>query len=500
MSRGNPNWKKGGPSPNPTGKSNKKLIKSDGWENVLTGLGVMGRDKRLQTVHQASPVTWEEAESLWRGDDLAARIIETVPNEMLRQGFEFHDESEKELEEYVTDRWDELDLYGTLWEALTYERAYGGGAILLGANDGATDLTEPLDVARVRSFDWITALEPRELTPVYWYNNPRAPKFGKPAIYQLNPISPGAGQLSTNSFVAPTTQVHESRLIIFPGIKVSRRQYGELSGWGDSVLTRANAVLRDFNISWGAAGTLVSDFAQAVFKIEGLANLFASDNTDAVKARMQAMDYARSVVRAIVVDSNEDFERKSTPVTGLPELLDRFATRLAAAADMPLTLLMGQSPAGLNATGESDIRFFYDRVKAAQHRKLKPAIERITALILANNTPNGKNNNHYWSIEFNPLWQPTEKEKAETRLIVAQTDQIYIANGVVSPEEVAISRFGGDDYSIDMLVDFKARESLEPAAPEPVTSEEPEDPVQEESLTSEENNTERESNEEPEEI
>lgn len=505
-------WKKG-QSGNPKGRPRKDKAepKTDNLVNLITGLGVVGKDKRLSTTHETRPVSWEEAEDKWRGNDLAARIIETIPNEMMRQGFEFHDESDKDLEEFVCDRWDELGIYEALWDALAYQRAYGGGAILLGANDGATDLKEPLDLSRVRSFDWVTTLEPRELTPVYWYNNPRAAKFGKPAIYQLNPISPGQGQLlESNSYVQGSTQIHESRLIVFPGIKVSRRMFGDLAGWGDSILTRVEPVLRDFGLSWGAAGTLIADFAQAVFKIEGLANIVANDQQEAFKARLQALDLSRSTLRAIVIDSKEDFERKTTPITGLPDLLDRFATRLAAAADMPLTLLMGQSPAGLNATGESDIRFFYDRVKAMQQRLLKPALERITSLILANKGLKGKNSSPYgtqnkvWSIEFCPLWQPTEKEKAEVRLLVAQADQIYLDRSVISAAEVAVSRFGGDGYSMETTVDFEARESLEPAAPDPVPSEnQPENPdpnspdqdnpAREENPEEAPNNTERES-------
>jgi phage-related protein (TIGR01555 family) len=116
--------------------------------------------------------------------------------------------------------------------------------------------------------------------------------------------------------------------------------------------------------------------------------------------------------------------------------------RLAAAARLPVSLLMGQAPAGMNATGESDIRFFYDQVRAEQEA-LKPKLERLIKIISAND-------NAKVSIEFPALWQMTDREKAELRRMEAETDRIYLQEGVLLPEEVAIKRFSGGEYAIDL--------------------------------------------------
>lgn len=437
----------------PTGTS-----RLDGWTSALNGIGTTTHDKRQATTFSADWVNNEAAVELWRGDDIAARIIETVPNEMFRQGYEIRIEDDsKGLQDRVLSKLEELGVNAALWDGLCYEGAYGGGAILLGANDGQDDLSKPLNLATLREFNWLTALEPRELMPIKWYSNPQAPKFGQPAVYQLTPISPGAGIEESIIASKSTQQIHESRLIIFPGIKVSRRQLNTLGGWGDSRLSRVIRVLRDFNISWAAAAILTNDFSQAIFKMKGLAELIATDRDQVVKNRMLAVEMSRSIARAIMIDAdNEEFERKTTPIQGLPELLDRFSTRLAAAADIPLTLLMGQSPAGLNATGESDIRFFYDRVKVQQDRKLRPALERLVTLIMATESKAPAN----WSIHFHPLWQPTEKERAEARKIQMETDTGYIAAQVLSPEEVAVSRFGGDEFSFETNIETNNRKPV----------------------------------------
>jgi hypothetical protein len=81
-------------------------------------------------------------------------------------------------------RLDELGMVQCLREALQYERAYGGAAIFPGANDGSADLTKPLNLDRLKTFDWLTVLTPRELTPVRWYSDRRvlgtaSPRFSK---------------------------------------------------------------------------------------------------------------------------------------------------------------------------------------------------------------------------------------------------------------------------------------------------------------------------------
>jgi phage-related protein (TIGR01555 family) len=435
------------------------LARRDGWRNALTGVGDLQRDKRLSTTHAADAVSRVDAADLWRGNALAARIIETWPNEMTREGWDLVvDRSSKEgLAGEVEALLEELGAVDALWEGLCYERAYGGGADLLGVNDGRP-LEEPLSEDGPARLEFLTSFEPDEILPRWYYADPRRPKFGQASHYEIYPVTQG----TPRSAIVPSTQgilVHESRLLTFPGIRVSRRNVALLNnGWGDSVLTRVLRVLADHGMGFDAAAVLLQDFAQAVFKIKNLASAMAEDRDDEIRLRTQAVELSRSVARAIIIDAEEEFERKQTPITGMPELLDRLSSLLAAAADMPLTLLMGVSPGGLNATGDSDIRFFYDRVRAAQNRKLRPHLERLVKL--AFRTLKAKEPEQ-WSIRFRPLWQESSKDQAAARLAQAQADQIYLEALVVSPADIARSRFSGDGYSYDTDVDMEERERLE---------------------------------------
>jgi len=191
-----------------------------------------------------------------------------------------------------------------------------------------------------------------------------------------------------------------------------------------------------------------------VYKIKGLAEAIAK-NPNALTDSMMNVELGRSICRAVVVDAEESFERKSTSLAGYPDTLDRLAKFLAGAADMPLELITGGEVQGLGNNGSSTVRFFYDRTASYQSQRVAPPLLRLVDISLALAGEDPETINH--SVRFKPLWQPSEKEIADAHLVQAQCDQIYMQNDVVSPEEIGLSRFGGDQYSYETRIDFEAR-------------------------------------------
>lgn len=451
----------------------------DGWYSLLTGLGTESRDKRRSVLFVPDIITPDEAKNIWQGDDLGAKVVEMIPNDMTREGFELlvtgkaegNDESYgKELSEKMSDWYEEVDLTTAFYDCLCQERALGGSAMLLGAVDNQDDWSKPLNENAVREFDWLTVLEPEELTPVEFYTDARAKNFGKPEIYQITPIRTGtpgptsrASESKQRENLTSMMNVHESRLVIFPGTRVTRvpRYTSALSHWGDSIFTRIYRVLRDFNISWAGAGILVSDFAQAVFKIEDLHKIMSENNKDLFAARMAAIELSRSTARAVLIDKNEEFSRQQTPVTGLAELLELFGRRFCAAADVPFSVFFGESPGGINASGASSdqVRLYYDRCRSLQHRKLGGPLRKITRLKLQ--TMGGEPDK--WCNKFNSLWQETDGERINNRKGQMEVDKGYFDMGALGQDEIREQRFGGDEYSYETHVEVTTSENLDPA-------------------------------------
>lgn len=423
----------------------------DGWYNLISGLGT-DKDQTIYTACAPTKLSQQECEDLWLGDDMADRIVTALPGDALREGVQIGIGSIEDADlrtqaiDKITASVDDLGFEVKLQKALEYERAYGGSAIYVGAVDGRPP-DQPLDTTSLRAIKHLTVFERRSLNAVAFNDDPMEPNYGKPTLFDVVSWSGvGTGQ-----------KVHASRLLLFPGRRVTDRNPTENNGWGESILSLVYDVLRMFNSAWMGAGYTLKDFSVAIMKIKGLASILAANNPSVVATRAQAIELSRSIAKTILLDSEEDYERKTTTLAGLSDVLDRFNTRLSAAAGMPMTRLFGISAAGLNATGEGDARNWYDSVADYQTKKVLPPYERFLKLLfLSKAGPTAGIEPENWSVKFPPLWQPTEKEQAERRKLVADTDQIYFDMGVVTSEEVRSSRFAGESYSAETVIDTTA--------------------------------------------
>lgn len=441
-----------------------------GWGNIMMGLADLARDKREHSVALAERHTYGELMALYRGNDLAARGCDRIPEDMTREGFETAIDGDEQAGDDVDAAADELQVLPRFNEALRKSNAAGGAAILIGAVDKVGDPALPLDEKRLERVDFLTVLDSRELYPTSYYADPFAPKFGLPRTYRVQPAflsgsSAGAGDLSQDrtKFIAGSAfaQVHESRIIRFEGVNVNRWQMRETLGWGDSKLERPWKVLRNHDLGWDAASYLLTDFAQAVFKMDGLKEAVTSGNAKLVQDRAQIMEMQRSFMRMVLIGKDDEFERKPTPLSGLPDTLDRLCKRLAAAFDMPVTILFGESPAGLNATGASEVRNYYDRIKSRQKTDLLPQLRRILHLLFVSKRgPTKGVEPEKWSVTFRPLWQPTEQETAESYSKFAAGDASNVNAGILEPEEIAISRYGGRKFGTVVRIETESREKF----------------------------------------
>jgi len=467
------------------------LNRRDGWENVLTGLGTQ-RDKRTSGRVKSTRLSWADCEALWRGDDMAAKIVEEPAREMTRRWLDV--QVENQSEDDVADTKDDaeavekalkrLKAQTRVREAIMRQRGYGGAVLLLGADDGVADISTPLREATLKRIRFLTVFDAWEACPRTYYQDAEDEGFGEPETYWIYPQGiPGGLQTAGVKRIGGTTVVHESRLLRFEGTRVSRRQTNENRGWPDSVFVRVVEVLGDFGMSYGSAAHLVQDFSQAVYKMRGLFEALATGNEKLVQDRLAMMDEARSMLRAVLLDAGdgaggavEDFERKPTPLSGLAEVLDRIANRLAAAADMPVTRLMGQSPAGLNATGKQDANWWMDRMSGLQDEIMRDPLERLIHLLfISKEGPTSGVEPENWSLVWRSLTQLSPTEEAQRRLAIAQADAAWIGSQVVMPEEAAVSHFGGDEFSADIHIDKELRKAMAEQLP-PDEPPEPDEP------------------------
>lgn len=418
--------------------------RADSWSNIVTGIGAA--TGRLDFQFSREPrIDDQTLEDMFHGDPYASRIVRAVPEEALRRGFSVAC-GDPAVESEIKGALDELHVLRKVTEAWTWARLFGGAALFIGADDGR-DPALPLDADNIRSVRFVTVLDKRELYPSRWFSDPLSPYFGEPETYRFT--RSGAGGTDTR-------EVHATRLVRFDGAVTTRRRRQQNNSWCESELQRIIAKLREFNGNSAAASTLLQDASQGVFKIRDLMTLIAQDKQDTVRKRLQLMDMARGVARAIMLDADgEDFYRVESGIaTGMADLVDKSFLLLAGAAEIPVTILFGQAPAGLSATGDSDIRWFYDRIDSARTNILRPRLERIVRLFLrAKDGPTRGREPDAWSVEFPSLYQLTDAEEADLRSKQSAIDVAYINAQVLTPEEVRASRFRPDGYSTKTSID-----------------------------------------------
>lgn len=409
---------------------------NDGWANLLTGLGVRSSDKRLSTNFIADPrLTWSDLTYLYRSDGLAKRIINLPTNDIFRAWFKIEGDPEGLIEIELR----KLDAKKHLKQAFRLSRLFGGSLAILGINDGQT-YDKPVAEKKIKGINHIHVFDRWRMTvnTADLYLDPANDKYGMPERYLVTP-------LYGNPFY-----VHESRVLRFEGEPVTDIVRIGNQGWADSVLQSCWDRLRALGEAYGNLEHIVDEFIIGLMTINNLQEMIAGGKEAQVKKRLNMVDMTKSVMNTVLLDSNETYSRISATTTGLGEIMDKIIEAMSAVTGIPVCLLMGRSQAGLSNDEGSQVRFYYDTVSGYQEEELYPQLNRLIHYL---NLATGDKLGDEWFIRFNPLWQPTEKQIVEQRKMQAETDVLYINSGVITPEETALSRFGGDFYSHDTALD-----------------------------------------------
>ncbi len=437
------------------GKPRLATTNADSWFNMVTGLNIIGKDKST-----ANEVLWDRLDretqnALFTADDLGGKIAKIIPFDGTRAGITWNvggadDETEQEEKmaviEFLETEFDRLRVWETFFQAWVLARVQGGSLVLMVVDDGL-QLDQPLNENSIRKIDNLMVLERWDLN-IYsgdLVKEINDPEFGTPEYYHWNK------SLLTGDH--GIVKIHSSRVIRFDGEFLPRELYIRNSYWHDSIYTRLLKPMEKYSTGMESAGRIMQDFNQAVYKIEGLTEAVAQDQEKLVVSKLLFVDQMRSSTRALVLDKEDDFDHMQSAVGGIKDIIDKIQERLTAASDIPHTRLMGESPgAALGETGKSELIDYYDTVASRQEIKLRRPITFLTEMIFAQIQATVAEPEN-WGFTFDPLFQQDQEAIIRTRNLQANTDQIYMQNGVIDSFEVAKSRFGSGEYSFETRLD-----------------------------------------------
>lgn len=439
----------------PDAASTPSSRRLDGWQSILSGYGTF-KDKRMSTHFDGGTYisySQQDLDAMYVNDDVFKRIVNIVANDMTRAGFKIVEDEKGQLSDKLT----QLEFLKKIKQAIRDARLYGSSIMILGANDGRS-LSSPLKEDRVKSFDFITVMHSFELRVARYYKDRAAPKYNEPELYAVNTVQYDDKNIDSKLYY--NAKIHESRVIRFDGTETTIDVMRDNQGWAMPILQHLHDPIRDFQSSAAGLAVIVPSFSQDIIKIKNLADKLASDETNKdVMDRIQIMDLCRSTLGWIPLDAeHEDYDRKTTSVSGLADLHDRNAQKLSMATGMPVTLLTGISPGGLNSNGDNDQRNWYALIGSDQDTILRAPVTRAINLIARANGIKPAGGAGLFTIEFNPLWIESASERAKTRKTIAETDKIYVDANILDPDEIAVARFH-NGYSEDITIDVDQRET-----------------------------------------
>ena len=418
--------------------------RADGFSDVMR----LYQSQTAQTGEMWIP-DYDLAEK-YQNNGLFSKIIDRPAEEALKHGMEYN-VSDADLREFLDDALDRLDWEEKAVTAIRWARLFGGSIIVMLLDDGG-GLEEPVNWQDVRSVEELRVYERAIVQP-----DPDTYRTGKAEYFDVSSTYGG------------TFRVHRSRCLVFKN--GSLPEYGAAQQyyyWGLPEYIRIHKDLSRALKTHTNAANMIEKSVQPVYKQRGLQNMLAGPNGDEMELkRLQVLDASRGIMNTIAVDmEGEDYDFKTFQMTGTKEILESTCNLLSAVTCIPQTILFGRSPAGENATGESDLENYYNFVEGIQKRMLKKNIRTLIKAIVQAGVYDGSIENP-GSIKptFNPLWSLSETEKATVELtkaqraqVAAQTAQLYIDMQAIQPEEVRQALARGGSLNIEDILDNQSQD------------------------------------------
>ena len=334
-------------------------------------------------------------------------------------------------------------------------RLYGGAGLVLVTREGPLD--SPLMVERLRSGDLtnMILLDRWDLTPIEWTNSLTSEHYATPSRFRATLRSPAGYR---------EVEVDASRVLIFHGTKPPLpTTETDWDFWGWPVLISAMLSVMQNTSIVQAISHLVNEASTPIFKQHRFAKSLAQEGRESdndypsIETRLEAEATIRSIYRTTVIDTNDDFERVSVVFSGLPELIDKYAEQMAAAADIPITRFLGRSPAGMNATGVSDRQNYAAHIMSLQEQALGDplmTLDRVLARLAGLSEPP----KYHWLPAFSLSEQETVLVSERKARAVSMLHKEGIINGRFARQVLS-----GDDVFGDVPLEMEVEPLPQPA-------------------------------------
>lgn len=395
---------------NPAIPSHEKPVHTtDSYSNPFARLG-FGQANLLETSEY--PITrmtqnYPLLNSLYRNDWIATKIIDIIPEDMVKNWYRLTTQVQPDkLEEFATAE-RRTHIRKRILEGLRWGRLFGGAAGIIVLEGQEDMLEEPLDLNLIMPGQFKGLIIADRWSGVYpdgsLVQDISDPDFGTPEYYNFS---------MSDTDLASGIRVHHSRILRFSGRELPYVERISESYWGMSELEHVYTELNKRNTSSANIAQLIFQANIRTYKMSDLGEMLVATDPQSQRDLYQTLvmqNFLMSNMGMNVMDKDDDFLTNQYTFSGLNDIYESFMLDIAGASEIPVTKLFGRSPAGMNATGESDLINYYDKVKQQQEAILRPVLEKLLPIMCLSTwgaIPDDLN------FVFNPIRDTSEEERA----------------------------------------------------------------------------------------
>lgn len=387
------------------GKPNTSVPTTDAFSNPLFRLGYGSQSPLEATEYPLTRLTDNYAlmNSLYRGSWVVQSVVGLMVDDMLREWYKLSGSLSPEIQEKISRIERKKQVRQRLSEGISWGRLYGGAAGLINIKGQEGMLDQPLDYELIfpGTFDGITIFDRWQgIVPgmdLVYVNGEAVPEY-----YSF-----------TDATGKTVAKVHHSRVIRFTGRPLPYLEKVAELYWGESEIEPMYSDLKAHDNVSANMAALTFQANINTMEVQNLEQLFSLGSVEQQRrfwAVMQNQSVVKSNFGIQLVNKGDQMHNTQYTFSGLQEIYDSMCLNLCGAAHYPMTKLFGRSPAGMNATGESDLKNYYDYVDSQRESKLRPALYQLLPVLFMSEVGAIPDD---FDITFPPLWTPTAKEVAE---------------------------------------------------------------------------------------
>lgn len=387
-------------------KQDNAVYTADSFQNVLARLGA-GMPSLLEaTSYPLTRLTqdYTTLNSLYRNHWIVRKIVDVIPEDMCKNWFKLKTQVAPEQLSKLEKVLRRTQTKARILEGLKWGRLYGGAAGIILLDGESAYMDEPLDYRLIMpgSYKGLLILDRWSgISPeLELVSDITSPDFGLPKYYQMT-LQDGR-----------MLRVHHSRVLRFTGNTLPLWEAWAEQQWGASVVEAVfDELKKRDNTSFNIAN-LVFLANLRIYKTS-MTDLLSLGDTQLQQDfynAMQTINWMMNNSGMTIIGKDDEFDSKQYTFTGLNDVYESFMLDIAGACEIPVTRLFGRSPAGFNATGESDLTNYYDSIEEKQEAYLAPILDKLLPVIALSTWGMVPDDLDY---EFNPLRKADPKENAD---------------------------------------------------------------------------------------